>query len=57
MDTTKALAENIKSNLLLIKAIIQWLAYSKYIQEGDCLSDSAQRILENRYHRSMKLLP
>jgi hypothetical protein len=34
-DKTKAIAEIIKSTLFLIKASLQGLAYSIYLQEGD----------------------
>ena len=57
MDTTKALAENIKSNLFFIKASLQGLAYSKYLQEGDFLSNNSHKILESRYAQINKITP
>jgi signal transduction histidine kinase len=57
MDTTKALAENIRSNLFFIKANIQGLAYSKYLQEGDFQSDSTHMVLESRYIQINEITP
>jgi signal transduction histidine kinase len=57
MHTTKALAENIKSNLFLIKTSLQGLAYSKHLQEGDLLSNNTYSMLESRYRQINEITP
>ena len=57
MDTTKAISENIKSNLILIMASLQGLADSKYLQQGDFLSNNTRSFLENRYHEINEITP
>ncbi|MDQ6724287.1 MAG: sensor histidine kinase [Thermoproteota archaeon] len=57
MDTTKAISENIKLNLLLIMTSLHGLADSKYLQTGDFLSNNTRTILENRYQEINKNTP
>ncbi|MER5174705.1 MAG: sensor histidine kinase [Candidatus Nitrosocosmicus sp.] len=57
MDTTKAISENIKSNLILIMANLQGLADSEYLQQGDFLSNNTRSFLENRYHEINEITP
>ena len=49
--TTKAIAENIKSDLKLIMAKLQSLSYSKYLQEGGNLSNNTYNILKHHYNQ------
>lgn len=54
---TKAIAENIKSNLFLIKASLQGLAYSIYLQEGDFVSNNTHNLMENRFRQINEITP
>jgi signal transduction histidine kinase len=56
-DKTKAIAENIKSNLFLIKASLQGLAYSIYLQEGDFVSNNTHNLMENRFRQINEITP
>jgi signal transduction histidine kinase len=49
--TTKAIAENIKSDLNLIMAKLQSLSYSRYLQDGDTKSDNAYNALKYHYNQ------
>ena len=49
--TTKAIAENIKSDLNLIMAKLQSLSYSKYLQEGGNPSNNTYNILRHHYNQ------
>ncbi|HXT85000.1 MAG TPA: cache domain-containing protein, partial [Verrucomicrobiae bacterium] len=49
IDNTKAIAEIIKSNLLYIRANLQGLAHSKYLQEGDYQSNSTYNLMKKRF--------
>jgi hypothetical protein len=57
MDSTKALSENVKSNLILISTGLHGLAYSKYLQDGDFQSNNTQSILENQYRQINEIIP
>jgi signal transduction histidine kinase len=57
MDTTKALSENIKFNLILISTSLHGLAYSKYLQDKDFQSNNTQSILENQFHQINEIIP
>ena len=57
MDTTKALSENIQSNLILISTSLHGLANSKYLQNGDFQSNNTQSILENQYRQINETIP
>jgi signal transduction histidine kinase len=56
-DKTKAIAEIIKSNLFLIKASLQGLAYSIYLQEGDFVSNNTHNLMENRFRQINEITP
>jgi signal transduction histidine kinase len=49
--TTKAIAENIKSDLNLIMAKLQSLSYSKELQEQGTISDNTYNILKLHYNQ------
>ncbi len=48
VDTTKAIAEIIKWNLLYIRANLQGLAHSKYLQEGDYQSNITYNLMKKK---------
>jgi signal transduction histidine kinase len=56
-DKTKAIAEIIKSTLFLIKASLQGLAYSIYLQEGDFVSNNTHNLMENRFRQINEITP
>ena len=49
IDNTKAIAEIIKSNLLYIRANLQGLAHSKYLQDVDYQSNSTYNLMKKRF--------
>jgi signal transduction histidine kinase len=49
IDITKAIAEIIKSNLLYIRANLQGIVHSKYLQEGDFQSNFTYNLLKKRF--------
>jgi signal transduction histidine kinase len=51
-DTTKALAQHIRSDMDSIMARLQGLSYSKYIQQGDFTSNQTKSVLKS-YYRQM----
>ena len=51
LRTTRAIAENIKSDLNLIMAKLQSLSYSKHLQEGDTQSNNTYSVLNHHYNQ------
>jgi signal transduction histidine kinase len=50
-DTTKALAQHIRSDMDSIMARLQGLSYSKYLQQGDFTSNNTKSLLKSYYRQ------
>ncbi len=50
-ETTKALAQHIRSDLSSIMTSLQGLSHSEYLQQGDLTSNSTESLLKSYYHQ------
>jgi hypothetical protein len=51
MEATKSISEHISSDLSLVMNMLDGLANSIYLQEGDLSGDGAKKILEEKYNQ------